>query len=367
MLGNHQGPRFRPKAGGRRGGGIGTRVPTGSEGDQTAADLDQTTSDLDQTASDADQTASDADQAASDSDRRASDRDQAASDRELATNVPATGALEVTHDASRTDRQQSNFERDETTLARARIAVERAETAERRDETAHLRDLAAGARNHAAAERYRAEELGQLLDPQPGSAAHVRSVGAARIRAASDREQAAHDRDQAARDREAAAHDREQSRRDLDRAHLDDLTGVYRRSIGSVALQHEIARARRSDKQLVLAFVDVDGLKEVNDRQGHAVGDTLLQAVTAAIRSKLRSYDPIVRFGGDEFVCALSDADLGQAERRFDEIRRELGETHTSDSISVGLAALRPGDSLEELMARGDQALYEVRPTADRG
>lgn len=111
----------------------------------------------------------------------------------------------------------------------------------------------------------------------------------------------------------------------------------------------------------MLAFVDVDGLKEVNDRQGHAVGDALLQAVTATIRSRLRTYDPIVRFGGDEFVCALLDTDLGQAEQRFDDIRRELGKTHASDSISVGLAALRPGDSLEELMARGDQALYGAK------
>ncbi len=68
----------------------------------------------------------------------------------------------------------------------------------------------------------------------------------------------------------------------------------------------------------MLAFVDVDGLKEVNDRDGHAEGDALLIDVAATIRSKLRSYDPLVRFGGDEFVCAFSDFDLDAVRVRFD-------------------------------------------------
>jgi diguanylate cyclase (GGDEF)-like protein len=72
----------------------------------------------------------------------------------------------------------------------------------------------------------------------------------------------------------------------------------------------------------------------------------------------VRSYDPIVRFGGDEFVCGLSDTDLDGARRRFDEIRAAIRQSDAPGSISVGLAALGPSDSLEELIARGDAALY---------
>ena len=111
----------------------------------------------------------------------------------------------------------------------------------------------------------------------------------------------------------------------------------------------------------MLAFVDIDGLKDVNDREGHAAGDALLRAVAAAMKSKLRSYDPIVRVGGDEFVCALADAELDEARGRFDQIRQTIEDQHGAASISVGLAALQPDDTLDELTARGDMALYEAR------
>jgi diguanylate cyclase (GGDEF)-like protein len=297
-----------------------------------------------------------ADQTVTDFDHTGSDLDPTASD------TPATGVLPSVHDASRAERLQSHINRAETSLARARTAAERFETAARRDETARLRDLAATSRDRAAAERDRAEELAVGLPDRPhGPEVQINAAAAARARAATDREQAARDREAAAHDREQAARDREAARVDLERAHLDDLTGAYRRSIGSVALQHEIDRASRSGRELTLAFVDVDGLKQVNDRRGHAAGDSLLRDVTAAIRSNLRSYDPVVRFGGDEFVCALSDTGMEAGRRRFDEIRRELTRTHPDASISVGLAALNAGESLDELLARGDKALYEAR------
>ena len=120
--------------------------------------------------------------------------------------------------------------------------------------------------------------------------------------------------------------DREHARAALRDAHLDELTGTYRRGMGSHALEREIDRARRGTGRLVLAFVDVDDLKTFNDREGHAAGDALLVNVVTAMRSRLRSYDPVIRFGGDEFVCALADADLVDAHRRFDEIQQALGQ-----------------------------------------
>jgi len=68
-----------------------------------------------------------------------------------------------------------------------------------------------------------------------------------------------------------------------------------------------------------------------------------------------------VRFGGDEFVCALADADLNDARKRFDAIQAVLEQTHEGASISVGFAQLQTGDTLDDLIAHGDAALYEAK------
>ena len=237
----------------------------------------------------------------------------------------------------------------------------RDEQAERRDENARTRDLAAQV-SVAAAEAHdrtarsvrfsRGDDLIQSL---------LADAAATRVRAAADRARAAGDRERAALDRQHAALDRNRARDELERAHLDDLTGAYRRGMGEMALRHEIARARRSNGRLVLAYVDVDRLKATNDTHGHAAGDDLLRDVVAVLRSKLRPYDPIVRVGGDEFVCAMADIGLGAARLRFDEVQRAL----EGGSVTVGLTALRPGDSVADLTARGDAELRRTR--AGRG
>jgi diguanylate cyclase (GGDEF)-like protein len=131
--------------------------------------------------------------------------------------------------------------------------------------------------------------------------------------------------------------------------------------MGTIALQAEVDRARRSRGRLVLAFVDVDALKARNNRDGHAAGDELLLDVVTSIRSNLRSYDAVVRFGGDEFVCVLSDTDPHAARNRFDEIQATLQRADAGATITVGLAQLKTGDTLEDLLARGDAALYEAK------
>jgi hypothetical protein len=103
-----------------------------------------------------------------------------------------------------------------------------------------------------------------------------------------DRNQAGLDRQQAVLDREQARLDRAQAtldREDDERQDylLDDLTGTLRRGPGFRELEHEIDRARREGNPLVVAFVDIDGLKEVNDRGGHAAGDQLLRDVADAL------------------------------------------------------------------------------------
>jgi diguanylate cyclase (GGDEF)-like protein len=223
--------------------------------------------------------------------------------------------------------------------------------------TASARDRAAEQRDIAALRLD--QEEGDLV---PLSARAARKHAAnARARAAAARTRATADRKHAAADRVAAARDREQARWELRQAQLDPLTGAFGRERGLVALEHEINRARHANGSLVLAVVDVDELKQVNDSHGHAAGDALLRDVVLAMQEHLRSYDPIVRMGGDEFVCALVDCTPDDAHRRFQDIRATIKQTHLAASISVGFAALCPQDTLAQLTERGDTALYAVK------
>lgn len=111
----------------------------------------------------------------------------------------------------------------------------------------------------------------------------------------------------------------------------------------------------------MLAFIDVDGLKHVNDTQGHLAGDALLQLVGETIREHVRPYDVIVRYGGDEFVCAMPGLNEAGAAARFSDIGNVLKAVDAQHSVSVGLAEARPGDDLELLLARADADLLEGR------
>ena len=318
---------------------------------QAAEDADQSLSDADQTSADADQTGSTIDQTMSDSDQRASDRDQESSDRDHATGT-STAAEDTAYEASRGQREIVSFERLSNRLRRSDTARDRDDTASRRDRIADARDEAGRARDARAEDDARA-----LADPEASLLWQLEALAA---EAAVDRARAAADRARAAEDRASAARDRARLEAELDRAHLDELTGAYRRQMGRMALSNEIDRARRSDGRFVLAFVDVDGMKGVNDRDGHAAGDRVLQTVVRAIRERLRSFDPIVRHGGDEFVCGLGGTDIAEATHRFDAIAHAI-QSDAGVGISVGLAALEAGDTPDQLTERADAAMLEVK------
>jgi diguanylate cyclase (GGDEF)-like protein len=150
-------------------------------------------------------------------------------------------------------------------------------------------------------------------------------------------------------------------------AAVDEMTGALRRAAGLAALEREVRRARRfNDDKLVVVFVDVDDLKAVNDTLGHAAGDAVLREVAAALRKRLRAYDLVIRWGGDEFVCSLPQAGLEAAGRALDDVRTELA-ARTHCRFTAGLAELGPGDATgepaegtaEELVARADADYYE--------
>jgi diguanylate cyclase (GGDEF)-like protein len=232
-----------------------------------------------------------------------------------------------------------------------------------RDETATHRDMNAAARDVSSDRLDKDSAKIERKMASRGTALRTALMHAEEVRAhaAKDRARAAEDRAQAAEDRERSAELRNAILEELRQAHRDELTGAYVRGAGEEALQDEIERARRSNSPLVLAFVDVDGLREVNNREGHTVGDALLQSVVLAIRSKIRSYEPVVRFGGDEFVCAVTDLDLEQAGERFAAIQDSLAESSPGSAISLGLAELREDDTLADLIERADAALLTAR------
>jgi diguanylate cyclase (GGDEF)-like protein len=146
-----------------------------------------------------------------------------------------------------------------------------------------------------------------------------------------------------------------------DRLTRDELTGVLNRQAGFAALGRELDRCRRAGERFVLGYLDVDGLKEVNSAGGLRAGDELLRKVTAALRATLRSYDVIMRLGGDEFLFSLPGADMATAELRASEFGVILNEEAPGGSASVGFGELRGNDTLDEIISRAESELAKNR------
>jgi diguanylate cyclase (GGDEF)-like protein len=344
-------------------GGLGDEQ-TLADTEQTLADTEQTLGESDQTLADSDQTSADSDQTGALSDQVASDRDQAASDRDL-----AHGADPAEHEASRDIRQRTTHERELTATARLRSAHERDATAQTRDLAGRARDSAAAARDLAMAQRD-AEDEGSATGAEivVRAAEQRRRATASRVRAAEQRAQAAADRESAATDREQGACDRRQALADrealaraLARSETDPLTGSRTRAAGLSDLDHELDRCRRTKATLVLVYVDVVGLKRLNDGEGHAAGDRLLKRVVAGMTEHLRSYDLVIRHGGDEFLCAMSSMTLLDAHERFSAIAGALASSSEAGAIRTGFAELLPDESAQELIARADTQLIGRR------
>jgi len=148
---------------------------------------------------------------------------------------------------------------------------------------------------------------------------------------------------------------------------VDELTGLYnRRGFLAVTEQH-LANIRRSERVPVILYADLDGLKEINDSLGHHEGDRALVKAAEIFKETFRSSDIVARFGGDEFVAlaALSPAEdteslMFRLQEKFSAFNARRNRPYDL-SISVGLAHFDDPDvySIEELMARADQAMYE--------
>lgn len=149
-----------------------------------------------------------------------------------------------------------------------------------------------------------------------------------------------------------------------DQITFDELSGVLRRVAGIASLDREIARARRSGTLLVAAFVDLDGLKSVNDSRGHAAGDSFIRGVAQLLQRGLRREDLVFRYGGDEFVCVLPGSSLEAGEAKMRELRSRA--VKNSMSFSFGVTELGEADDLVSFLGRADQFLYNQRSKRER-
>ncbi len=330
-------------------------------------------------------------------DRAAEQRDVEALRRDGVAEQRGDGAGERDTDAGErdlaaADRDRDGRERDEAAALRDKADTCRDDAAKVRDSAAEQRDRPVHARDTEQAAFGRLVRAGRAAASDREHARQDRGAGVLacglagpdRGSAGQDRAHSGSDRDAAERDREAAlgnrgAGDDERSLAVLDRsralgdradaaadrrsASLDEPTGAYLRRPGLLQLERDVSRAKRSGEPLVVAFVDVDQLKNVNDQGGHAAGDRLLHHVAGTLQAQLRPYDLIIRFGGDEFVCVV--AGLGQHEvgQRLAHVNTVLAHEAAPSSVTVGLAQLQPEDAAHDLIERADRACMSNVPT----
>ena len=148
----------------------------------------------------------------------------------------------------------------------------------------------------------------------------------------------------------------------------DGLTGLYTHGRIIEEIEAAVRRAERQKSQLAVAMLDIDGFKQVNDTNGHLVGDQVLKALAYLLRQRLRMSDVLGRFGGDEYVVLLPDTGGSAAVEKLEDIRQnfaaiehDTGRGLFSVTISCGVAEFPAAMSCHELIAAADNALYGAK------
>ncbi|HUA60210.1 MAG TPA: GGDEF domain-containing protein [Verrucomicrobiae bacterium] len=144
-------------------------------------------------------------------------------------------------------------------------------------------------------------------------------------------------------------------------AALDQLTGLYNRRSGEQRLAEEISRAVRHERPLTVLLMDLDGLKQINDRLGHAAGDLVLKAFAERLQRAIRGSDLAVRLGGDEFMVLLPECradEVGHVVARVEGLEVQHSIEKIPCRFSRGWTDYRAGETSEELLKRADEALY---------
>ena len=152
-------------------------------------------------------------------------------------------------------------------------------------------------------------------------------------------------------------------------AALDQLTGLYNRRSGEQRLAEEMSRAQRHGRPLTILLMDLDGLKTVNDKHGHAAGDTVIKSFADRLQRAIRGSDLAVRLGGDEFMAILPECKCEEVDRvlgRIEGLDFEFDEQRIRLRFSRGWTDFRPIDTMQEFLRRADVALYEDKRAAKR-
>ena len=157
----------------------------------------------------------------------------------------------------------------------------------------------------------------------------------------------------------------ERARRAEEEARLDSLTGVATRRSWDETVEAEEIRCRRYGHAASILLADLDGLKQVNDKRGHAEGDHLLRETASAIVSATRSGDVVARLGGDEFGILAVESDEEAARALAERVRRALDAAGVA--ASVGLGTREAAGTLSGAWARADEAMYENKRRRGHG
>ncbi|APV39799.1 hypothetical protein PFAS1_10750 [Pseudomonas frederiksbergensis] len=152
------------------------------------------------------------------------------------------------------------------------------------------------------------------------------------------------------------------------KALIDPLTGLPNRAAWSERLDHEINLWQQHGNSLLLAMLDLDHFKRINDNYGHLAGDKVLKIIANVLRKRLRGTDFIARFGGEEFVLLMPDTGPTAGAKLLEKLRASIeacpfhfkGEPVTI-TISMGLTAFKPGEHSDLVLKRADQALYRAK------
>jgi diguanylate cyclase (GGDEF)-like protein len=145
---------------------------------------------------------------------------------------------------------------------------------------------------------------------------------------------------------------------------IDSLTGLYNRTFFFTALEREIARGDRSGRAFCLVMLDLDNLKDINDRFGHVAGDQVLRGVADIVRNGVRKIDDAARYGGDEFVALLPETDPTGGWVLAEKVRLAVAEQglpgiDPAPTVSVGVVSYPvDGRSADALLVSADRAMY---------
>jgi len=174
----------------------------------------------------------------------------------------------------------------------------------------------------------------------------------------------------------ATAIERKRVEEELKRlAHYDTLTGAYNRGYGLELLQRQLKLSKRDKSPLLLAYCDLDNLKDINDEFGHEEGDRVIVQVAKLFKSILREVDIITRMGGDEFLVIFLDSSLNEVliirERLSKELARlnQISKKPYKIGFDIGFSYYDPANPqpIDELIRIADQMMYEEKKRKNKG